>query len=74
LASAWPFRDDDGVYPSLARRPRIACFTFLVNPSSLTRRPDMGQLHDQMAQELTLRNFSPAVRWRAHREVVILCG
>ena len=34
----------------------------------------MGQLHDCTAQNLVLRNFSPATRWRALREVVILCG
>ena len=34
----------------------------------------MGQLHDRMAQDLVLRNFGPATRWRAFREVVILCG
>ena len=34
----------------------------------------MGQLHDRMAQDLVLRNFSPATRWRALREVGILRG
>jgi hypothetical protein len=34
----------------------------------------MGQLHDRMAQDLLLRNFSPATRWRVFREAVILCG
>jgi hypothetical protein len=47
---------------------------FLVNPFALTRRCDLGQLHDRMAQDLVLRNFSPATCWRVLREVVILCG
>jgi hypothetical protein len=34
----------------------------------------MGQRPDRMAQDLVLPNFSPATRWRALREVVILCG
>jgi hypothetical protein len=34
----------------------------------------MGQLHDRMAQDLVVRNFSPATRWRAIRAAVILCG
>jgi hypothetical protein len=34
----------------------------------------MGQLHDRRAQDLVLRNFSLATRWRGLREVVILCG
>jgi hypothetical protein len=34
----------------------------------------MGQLHDRMAQHVVVRSFSPATRWRALREVVILCG
>jgi hypothetical protein len=34
----------------------------------------MGRLHDRMAQDLVLRNFSPATRWRALREAVILWG
>jgi hypothetical protein len=34
----------------------------------------MGQLHDRMAQDLVLRNFSPATRWRTLREAIILCG
>jgi hypothetical protein len=33
----------------------------------------MRRLHDRMAQDLVMRNFSPAVRWRALREAVILC-
>jgi hypothetical protein len=47
---------------------------FLVDPFSLARRRDMGQLHDRMAQDLVLRNFSPTTRWRVFREAVILCG
>jgi hypothetical protein len=47
---------------------------FLVNPFSLTKRPDMGKLRGRMAQDLVLRNFSRATCWRALREVVILCG
>jgi hypothetical protein len=46
---------------------------FLLDPCFLTRRRDMGQLHDRMAQDLVLHNFSPATRWRALREAVILC-
>jgi hypothetical protein len=46
----------------------------LVSPFSLTRRRDMGQLLDRMAQDLVLRHFSPATRWRALREAVALCG
>jgi hypothetical protein len=34
----------------------------------------MRQRHDRMAQDFVLRNFSPATRWRALREAVILCG
>jgi hypothetical protein len=34
----------------------------------------MGQRHDRMAQDFVLRNFSPATRWRAIPEEVILCG
>jgi hypothetical protein len=34
----------------------------------------MGHLHDRMAQDLVLRDVSPATRWRALREAVILCG
>jgi hypothetical protein len=34
----------------------------------------MGQLHDHMAQDIVLRNFRPATRWRALQEAVILCG
>jgi hypothetical protein len=34
----------------------------------------MGHLPDGMDQELVQRNFSPATRWRALREAVILCG
>jgi hypothetical protein len=34
----------------------------------------MGQLRGRMAQDLVLRNFSRATRWRALREGVILCG
>jgi hypothetical protein len=34
----------------------------------------MGQLHDRMAQDLVLRNFSPATRWRDLGEAVILRG
>jgi hypothetical protein len=34
----------------------------------------MGQLHNCMAQDLVLRDFSPATRWRVLREAVILCG
>jgi hypothetical protein len=34
----------------------------------------MGQLHAHMAQDLVLRNFSSATRWRGLREAVILCG
>jgi hypothetical protein len=34
----------------------------------------MGPLHDRMAQDLVLRNVTPASRWRVFREAVILCG
>jgi hypothetical protein len=34
----------------------------------------MGQLRDGMAQDLGLRKFSPATRWRGRREAIILCG
>jgi hypothetical protein len=34
----------------------------------------MGQLHDRTAQDIVMRNFSPATRWRVIREAVILCG
>jgi hypothetical protein len=34
----------------------------------------MGQRHDRMALDLVLRNFSPAPRLRALRDMVILCG
>ena len=33
----------------------------------------MGQLHDHMAQDLVLRNFSPATRWRALPGAGIIC-
>jgi hypothetical protein len=35
---------------------------FLVYPFSLTRRSDMGQLRDRMAQDLPQRSYSPATR------------
>jgi hypothetical protein len=47
---------------------------FLVYPFSPTKQCDLGQLHDRPAQDLVLRNFRPATRWRAVREAVILCG
>jgi hypothetical protein len=34
----------------------------------------MRQLHDRMAQDIVLRYFSPATRWRAVRKAAILCG
>jgi hypothetical protein len=34
----------------------------------------MGHLHDRMAPDLVLRNFSPATRWRVLREAVIVFG
>jgi hypothetical protein len=48
------------------RGPRIA--VALVYSFSLTRRRDIGQLHDRMAQDLVLRNFSQATRWLGRRE------
>jgi hypothetical protein len=74
LAFAWPFGDDDGICRSVGSSSDVCVLHCLVDPFSLTKRRDMGQLHDRMAQDLVLRNFRPASRWRAVREAVMVWG